>query len=83
MKLNFFNRFSKNTEISDFLKIDPVGSILFNVDRRTGITKLIADFHNFANAPKKVIYHSGETCFLPYPAHSTPEMLVPVNQITW
>jgi len=55
MKLNFFNRFSKNTEISNFKKIRPMGSVLFNVDRRPDITKLIVDFHNFANTPKKVV----------------------------
>jgi hypothetical protein len=55
MKLNFFNRFSKNTEIPNFMKIHPVESILFNVDRWTDITKLIVDFHSFANAPKKVV----------------------------
>jgi len=32
---------------------------------------------------KKLFYHSGETCCLPYPAHSMPEMLVAMYQITW
>jgi len=53
MELNFFNTFSKNTEISNFMKIRPVRSVLFNVDRWTDITKLIVDFHNSVNARKK------------------------------
>jgi hypothetical protein len=81
MKLNFFNRFSKNTEIPNFMKIRPVGSILFNVDRQAGITKLI--FTVLQTHLKKSFHHSGETCCLPYPAHSMPEMLVPMYQITW
>jgi hypothetical protein len=55
MKLNFFNKFSKNTEISNLMKIRPGGSVLFNVDRWPDITKLIDDFRNFVNAPKKVV----------------------------
>jgi hypothetical protein len=34
MKLNFLDRFSKNTKISNFMKICPVGAELFDVDRR-------------------------------------------------
>ena len=33
------------------MKIRPVGAELFHVDRRTDITKLIAAFRNFSNAP--------------------------------
>jgi hypothetical protein len=51
---NFIDRCSKNTQISDSVKIRPVGAELFHADRRTdGKKKLIVAFRNFANAPKK------------------------------
>ena len=34
------------------MEIRPVGDELFNADRRTDMTKLIAAFRNFADAPK-------------------------------
>jgi hypothetical protein len=34
------------------MKIHPMGTELFHVDRRTNLTKLIVAFRNFANAPK-------------------------------
>jgi len=34
------------------MKIRPVGAELLHADGRTDMTKLIAAFHNFANAPK-------------------------------
>jgi len=33
MNLNFIERFSKNTETSNFMKLPPVGSTLFQTDR--------------------------------------------------
>jgi len=50
MKLEFFDRFSKNTRISDFMKIRPVGAELF---LRADVTKVAVASRNFANAPKK------------------------------
>ena len=35
LNLNFLNKFSKNTQIPNFMKIRPVGAQLFHVDRRT------------------------------------------------
>ena len=35
MKL-FLDKFSKNTQISNFMKISPVGAELFHADRRAG-----------------------------------------------
>jgi hypothetical protein len=34
------------------MKTHPVGPEFFHVDRRTGMTKIITAFRNFANAPK-------------------------------
>ena len=49
---NFLDRFSKNTHISNFMKIRRVGAELFHSDGRTDMTKLTVAFRNFANAPK-------------------------------
>ena len=50
----FFRQFffSKNIQISNFMKIRPVGAELLHVDRRTDMTKLIVALRNFPNAPK-------------------------------
>jgi hypothetical protein len=46
--------FRKNNQISNFMKIRPVGAELFHSDGQTGMTKLIVlFFRNFANARKK------------------------------
>jgi hypothetical protein len=54
-KIIFFDRFSKNIEISIFLKICPVGAELFHadgqMDRQTDMTKLTVVFHSFVNMP--------------------------------
>ena len=61
MKLD---RLSKNPDISNFMKIRPVGADLFHADGRTdgqtNTTKLIAAFHNFANAPNKGFVNIGD-----------------------
>jgi len=33
--MNFLDRFSKNPEIANFMKVRPVGAELFRADRRT------------------------------------------------
>jgi hypothetical protein len=56
----FLNRFLKNTEMSNFMKIRPVGAEVLHLDgqtnrrteRQTDMTQLIVAFRNFANAPK-------------------------------
>jgi hypothetical protein len=52
---NFFDRFSKNLQISNFMKIRLGGAEFFHAegrtDRRKDMTKLIVAFRNFANAP--------------------------------
>jgi len=64
MKLNLIDRFSKNTHISNFMKILPLVAELFHGDGRkpgqtdrqtdthTDMTNLIVAFCNFAKAPK-------------------------------
>jgi hypothetical protein len=60
-KLNFFNRFSKNTQLQNFKKICPVGAELLHADRQTeGRTgrhdEANGPFqHNFEKAPKKYV----------------------------
>jgi hypothetical protein len=53
---NFLDIFSKNTQISNFLKIRPMGAELFHADGRTDghtdMTKPIVAIRNFATAPK-------------------------------
>jgi hypothetical protein len=41
-------------QISNFMKIRPVGAELFHADGQTNITKLIIAFRNFANATENV-----------------------------
>ena len=50
--LNFLDRFSKNTPISNFVEILSVGTELFHADRRTDMMKEMVSFRNFAKAPK-------------------------------
>jgi hypothetical protein len=50
--LNFLNIFSKNTEISNFMKILLVGAKFFHADGRTDMTKLTVAFRNLVNAPR-------------------------------
>jgi hypothetical protein len=62
--LNFLHTFSKSTQISNFMKIRPVGVELFHADRRTDMTKVIVAFHSFANAPKNSVCTSQRTVYL-------------------
>ena len=58
--MNFLDRFSKNTEISSYMKIRPVGVDLLHAvgrtdgqtDRHAEATSRFLQFCNFANAPK-------------------------------
>ena len=41
----------ENTQISNFMKIRPMGVELFQADGQTDMTKLTVAFRNFVNAP--------------------------------
>jgi len=49
---DFFDRFSKNIEIINFMEMHPLGAEFFHAYGRTDMTKLIVTFCNFANCPK-------------------------------
>jgi hypothetical protein len=51
--LNFLDRFSKNTQTLNLIKIRPVGAELFHVDGQMGGQRYVqakVAFRNFANA---------------------------------
>jgi hypothetical protein len=55
VKLNFLDRFSKNTQIQNFMKVCSVGAEFYSdgqTDGHADMTKLIVVFGQFANAPK-------------------------------
>ena len=54
--LTFLDTLSKNTQISNFMKLRPVGVVLFQVDGRTDMNLIVA-FRNFPNAPKNQVIH--------------------------
>ena len=53
--MNFLERFSKNPQLYNFMKIRPVGDELFHADVQAGMMKLI-DFRRFFNAHRKGRY---------------------------
>ena len=54
----FSTDFRKNPQISNFMKIRPLGAELFHADGRTDTTKLlIVAFRNFGYAPKKIHFN--------------------------
>ena len=42
----------KSIQITNLVKIRPVGAELFHVDRRTGMAKVTVALRNLANVPK-------------------------------
>ena len=52
LNLNFLYRFLKHTQISNLMKIRPVGAKLFQADRQTDMMKLMVTFCDFTNMPK-------------------------------
>jgi hypothetical protein len=53
-QVKFLGTVSKNPQISNFKKIRPVGSELFNADRRANTTKLRVTFRNSADEPTSI-----------------------------
>ena len=57
MKFEFSQQIFENVQISNFMKIRPLGTQLFHTNRwtdgRTDMTKLTVAFRNSANAPKR------------------------------
>jgi hypothetical protein len=54
MKLELFRKiFKKNNQISNLMKICPVGNELFQADGRTDTTKVTVAFRNFSTALKE------------------------------
>ena len=51
-------KFSKNSQISNFIKVRPVWEELFHADRRTDITKLIVDFRSLVSFVENGYKHS-------------------------
>jgi len=68
LSTHLVNTFSKNTALSNFMKIRTVGARLLHEDRwtdrqtegRTDMTKLIVAFNKFANAPNNKLERKWE-----------------------
>jgi hypothetical protein len=48
--------FSKNTQISNFMKIRPLGTELSHADKMTDKTKLIVAFSQYCERAKKITF---------------------------
>ena len=60
-----FEKRKKNTQLSHFIKIRPVGAEMFHADRRTDMRELIVASRSFANAPKNgYSYKRGKNLWL-------------------
>jgi hypothetical protein len=70
MNLEFFIRFSKNTETSNFMKIRWMGAELFHAARQTDMTKLTVAFCNFSKAPRSA---EGDNSDMPEGTEETQE----------
>jgi hypothetical protein len=62
--LTFIDRFFKNVQISNFIKIRPKESELSHVARRKDVTKLIVAFRILANAPKNYMRNEVLCCVI-------------------
>ena len=55
LNLDLLHRFSKNAQISKFMKVRLLGAELLHVDGRTDVTKLIVTFRSFPQAHKYAV----------------------------
>jgi len=55
---------SKNTQISNFMKIRPGEAEMFHADGRADMTKLVDTFRNFTSAPKRNILNGNIHLYL-------------------
>ena len=60
IKLDFLDRLSKSSQISNFMKIHSVVAETFHTYRQTDMMKLTVSFHNFVNAPNKLIIYNNK-----------------------
>ena len=52
--MNFLERFARNTQISNIVKIPPVGASLFMLtEGQTELMKIVVAFRNFSKAVRK------------------------------
>jgi len=58
MKLEFSRQVLKNNQISNFMKIRPMGTEFFHEDGRTDMTLMDA-FRNFVNARNNSVWRAG------------------------
>jgi hypothetical protein len=52
---NSSTEFSINCEVSNVMKICPLGAHFLHADGQTDMTKPVVVFHNFANAPTYIL----------------------------
>jgi len=53
LQVKYPSHLLKNTQISDFMKICPMGAEMFQAERWTAMTKLIIALRNFAKEPMR------------------------------
>jgi len=53
LNYNFLGRFSKNTQIQNFMEIRPVAAQLFDADGQTDTMEPTVAVRNFANSPNR------------------------------
>ena len=77
LNVNFYNRFSKNTQIPNFIKVRPVGAEFLRADGQTDMLKANSPFPQFCERAEKrstfKVYYSPTNARVIAPIQSTPE----------